>query len=162
MNLAPACRYSCWSTVCGSFVRREEMLAAKVTRIPKVLELQMEAALPTSSRLSEDEVRSRFAWGVQQGVPYWVWPANSIQGWQSALFEIERVARQILSSGRCDVPLRGEADDIGIAAYTSGMGPLLGHWISAGLLQATGATEQVLALHYWHNSIRMHRLAEQS
>jgi hypothetical protein len=126
------------------------------------MELQMNTAFPAASRLNENEVRSRFAWGVQQGVPYWLWPANSIPDWQSALCEIERVTRQILGSGRCDVPLHGEAEDVGIAAYTSGMGPLLGYWISAGLLDAPQDTEGVLELHYRHNSIRMERLAEQS
>jgi len=150
-----------WSADRWRFHSKEGRFA-EIPRIPRIKDLPMDAARPTSWRLSEDEVRRRFAWGVQQGVPYWIWPASSIPDWQSALFEIERVARQTLSSGRCDVPLRGKADDIGIAAYTSGMGPLMGYWISAGLLHAPGATEEVLALHYRHNSIRMERLAEQS
>lgn len=118
------------------------------------------AADPTTSpRLSEDEVSSRFEWAVRQGAPYWLWPDTAIADWQNALFEIERVTREILCTGRCDDPLRGEADDVGIAAYTSGMGPLLSHWISAGLLHAPAATADVLAIHYRHNSVRMERLA---
>lgn len=120
----------------------------------------MDADLAVASRLSEDEVRGRFAWGVKHGTPFWVWPAISIPKWQAALFEIERATRQILSHGRCDDPLHGEAEDIGIAAYTSGMGPLLGYWLSTGLLSAPQATEAVLKLHYRHNSARMQRLAK--
>ena len=122
----------------------------------------MDADLALASRLSEDEVRSRFAWGVKHATPFWLWPAISIPKWQAALFEIERATRQILSHGRCDDALHGEAEDIGIAAYTSGMGLLLGYWLSTGLLSAPQATEAVLKLHYRHNSARMQRLARQA
>jgi hypothetical protein len=143
-----------WSAIRGRFSRRAKCLLQETT--------QMNAAAPRASRLSEGEFRDRLEWGLQQGTPYWLWPATSIPHWQRALFEIERVTRDILSSGRCDVPLHGDAGDVGIAAYTSGMGPLLGYWISAGLLRAPRDTRRVLELHYRHNSVRMRRLAKRS
>ena len=120
----------------------------------------MDAIFPATSRLTEGEVRDRFTRAIEQGTPYWLWPATSIPGWQSALFEIARATQQILTAGLPDSPLRGNANDIGLAAYTSGMGPLLGYWLEAGLLRASPITEGVLALHYRHNALRMERLAE--
>lgn len=124
--------------------------------------LEVDGTFPETSRLTEAEVRHRFAQAVQQGTPSWLWPDSSIPEWQSALREIERATRDILDGHRCDGPLRGDAEHMGIAAYTSGMGPLLGYWIDAGLLSAPPATEAMLALHYRHNSLRMLALAERA
>ena len=122
----------------------------------------MVANFPATSRLSEIEVLSRFAWAKRQGAPNWLWPETSVLAWQGALIEIESVTRQILHGGRCDVTEDSRPEDFGIAAYTSGMGPLLGHWLSAGSLVAPPGIEEVLALHYSQNRIRMKRLAERA
>ncbi|HET7816693.1 MAG TPA: nucleotidyltransferase family protein [Sphingomicrobium sp.] len=120
-----------------------------------------ETAAPPSfrpSRLCEDEVRQRLAQAVRQGTPQWLWPDRSVEQWESALLEIERAVRHILSHGRCEEELRGEPEDIGLAGYTSGLGPLLGYWLSIGLLSASPAVSRVLRPHYRHNAVRMRRL----
>ena len=126
------------------------------------VERKMVAAFPATSRLSEVEVRSRFAWAKRQGAPYWLWPETTVCDWQGALVEIEGLTRQILDGGSCDVTADCRPVAFGIAAYTSGMGPLLGYWQATGLLRGPRAVEEVLELHYRHNSIRMNRLAEQA
>ena len=46
-------------------------------------------------------------------------------------------------------------NDIGIAAFTSSMGPLLGFWNQMGLLDAKPSVQSVIELNYSHNSERM-------
>ena len=109
--------------------------------------------------LSDDEVRCRFRWARRQGHPLWLWPETTIEGWQAALVEIEQAARLILTGSGRRASLEGSAEDIGIAAFTSGMGPLLGYWARQGLLDAEPPVRSILDLHYRHNCRRMDRLA---
>lgn len=112
-----------------------------------------------TSRLGEDEVRERLAWAVRQGTPLWPWPDHSPEQWEGALAEIARATRGVLGGGRPGDMLRGDPEHVGLAGYTSGLGPLLGHWISRGALLAPPATSALLELHYRHNRLRMRRLA---
>lgn len=107
--------------------------------------------------LAPETVRARFEWAVRQGNPKWLWPDTTVAGWRTALSGIEQATRIILGEGR-RATLEGEPDDTGIAAFTSGMGPLLGYWAGAGLLDTTPAVAAVLRLHYWHNARRMEHL----
>lgn len=109
--------------------------------------------------LGEEEVRSRFAWAVRNGNPSWLWPEVSVEEWRLALARIELATSQILTSGRATEPLTGCARAIGVAGYTSGMGPLLGHWLKQGQLEAEPEVAAVLDLHLRHNSRRMRRMA---
>lgn len=112
--------------------------------------------------LGEEEVRSRFEWAVRQGHPHWLWPGTTVEAWQAVLAQFETVTRQILLAGRAGDPLRGRPEDIGVAGYTSGMGPLLGHWIKEGRLKADEGVAAVLDLHLQHNTRRMARMAERA
>jgi histone H3/H4 len=112
--------------------------------------------------LGEEEVRSRFGWAVRQGHPHWLWPGTTIESWQAALGQFEVVARQILTTGAAQDPLHGRPEDIGVAGYTSGMGPLLGHWLKEGKLEADESIAAVLDLHLRHNSRRMARMARRA
>lgn len=108
--------------------------------------------------LSPDAVRDRFRLARRQGTPLWLWPDTPIGAWQTALQQIGQAARLILTgSGRPS--LEGAAEDIGIAAFTSGMGPLLGYWAELDLLDAEPPVRSILQLHYRHNCRRMERLA---
>ena len=109
--------------------------------------------------LGEEEVRSRFGWAVRQGHPHWLWPGTTVEAWQAALAQFETTARQILTAGAAQDPLVGRPEDIGVAGYTSGMGPLLGHWVKEGRLKTDGGVAAVLDLHAQHNSRRMARMA---
>jgi hypothetical protein len=53
------------------------------------------------------------------------------------------------------VRLEGDATAIGIAGYTSGMGPLLGYWIEQGVVDASTQAAEVLIRHLRHNRARM-------
>ena len=75
---------------------------------------------------------------------------------------VERVTRQILLDGRATDELTGASDTICVAAFTSGMGPLLGYWAARGLFQAPNDVLEVLELHYRHNTMRMANLAKRA
>src|SRR5688500_16525715 len=114
----------------------------------------------STRNLTEEEFFHRVSWATRQGTPHWLWPDVATHAWQEALDGIERVSRDILTSGKAMNPLRGEANAMDVAAYTSGMGPLLGFWLSTGLLKAPPSIAEVLDRHYVHNSRRMARLAD--
>ena len=110
--------------------------------------------------LDQHAVRQRFAAALRAGNPLWLWPETTPEKWQAALFEIDLAARSILSGDPDGASLMGDPGDIGIAAFTSGMGPLLGYWANANLLKAEPAVLQVLELHLSHNRDRMDDLAK--
>lgn len=110
--------------------------------------------------LSQQEFEDRVAWAERRGVPNWLWPDVEHAEWAAALRAIEAASRQVLSSGRADAPLQGDPEAIGLAAYTSGMGPLLGCWLEQGRLGAGLEVAEILAVHRKHNARRMAGLAE--
>lgn len=111
--------------------------------------------------LPTDAVRDRFRSAHRRGTHLWLWPEITTERWQEALFQIERATRLILTGGNSmRASLEGRADDIGIAAFTSGMGPLLGYWAEQGLLDADPPIRAVLQLHYYHNCRRMEQLVQ--
>lgn len=97
---------------------------------------------------------------VRQGQPRWLWPETTPQKWQAALGQIELAVRHALAGAREAVSLEGEPEDIGIAAFTSGTGPLLGYWVTQGRLHAEPAVMSLLKAHLAHNRERMERLTE--
>ena len=123
----------------------------------------MSKPLPiTAFDLPESAVRDRLDWAIRQGNQLWLWPEVDPKAWQGALRQIETVTRQVLTENHAHDPLAGNPHDVSVAAFTSGMGPLLGHWIRQDLLEAPEAVLAVLDLHYQHNSIRMKRLADEA
>ena len=115
----------------------------------------METSLSQQPALTEVEAKRRLAAAVRRGTPSWLWEDVWPGEWQAALDEIAGVTREILATGSSVASLKGAAGPIGIAAYTSGMGPLLGYWIGAGLVDAPADTRELLELHYRHNVRRM-------
>jgi hypothetical protein len=104
-------------------------------------------------------VRERFEWAVRQGNPGWLWPDVTISDWRHALAEIERAAREILTDGVAGAPLSADPEALGVAAYTSGTGPIFGYWIEQHVLTAVPEISAVLARHLAHNRRRMGKLA---
>src|SRR3569833_3104199 len=88
--------------------------------------------------LPPEEVRRRFAWARRQGRPAWLWPEVSIDAWRRALQGIEAVAAARLA-GAPSVAREGEAGAVGLAGYTSGLGPLRGVWAEQGLLRTSAS-----------------------
>jgi hypothetical protein len=103
------------------------------------------------------EVRRRFAWARRQGRPAWLWPDVPIEAWRSAMESIAGVTAALLA-GQDRVRLEGEPEAIGLAGYTSGMGPLLGLWLEQGRLQAADGLAVTLGRHLTHNRLRAARM----
>ena len=110
--------------------------------------------------LSAEDVRRRFVWARRQGRPAWLWPDVPIPAWRAALAGIEAVIVRALASQ--DAAIDGDPEAIGLAGYTSGMGPLLGWWVEQGRLDAGVAVADVLRRHLAHNRIRAARMATAS
>lgn len=107
--------------------------------------------------LSPEEARQRFRWARKQGHATWLWPDVAIDAWRDALLQIENCIRQILA-GSTTATLIGDAPPIGLACYTSGIGPLLGYWVRQGRLSVPSPLGGLLDLHFQHNAIRTARL----
>lgn len=115
-----------------------------------------------SCELSPDQVKQRFRWAKQQGNPAWLWPEVPVGDWREALANIECAVRHRLS-GRADAVLAGDgAVAIGLAAYTSGTGPLLGWWIERNVISANPAVAELLGVHLQHNRRRAARLGQEA
>lgn len=109
---------------------------------------------------SADEVDRRFALAHARGTPRWLWPELAVARWAAGRREVVRATGEVLA-GRSATLDRDEdvgADALGVAAFTLGMGPLLGHWIGAGALDAEPRTAALLALHLEHGRARAQRL----
>jgi Uncharacterised nucleotidyltransferase len=104
-----------------------------------------------------EEVRRRFVWARRQGRPAWLWPETPIEAWRSAMEAVAGAVAAVLT-GEADVRLEGEAQAIGLAGYTSGVGPLLGLWIEQERLHADEPIASVLARHLAHNRARAARM----
>lgn len=109
--------------------------------------------------LTSEQVRSRFRWALQQGNPQWLWPQITQAGWQLALEEIEQTLRRVLAGKTGQLGLKAGPLEIGIAAYTSGMGPLLGYWAGAAKVSADEPIHKIIRSHFTHNHDRMNDLA---
>lgn len=111
-----------------------------------------------SEDLSESEVSRRFQWAKRRGDPAWLWPDITVEAWREALGRIADVAQAVLSGAAPPPRLDGDSAAIGLAGYTSGLGPLLGWWAQAGALEASPTVRPVLDRHLAHNRIRAARL----
>ena len=107
--------------------------------------------------IQTEEVRRRFAWARRQGRPAWLWPDVPIVAWRSAMEAIAGATAAILAGER-GVRLEGGPDAIGLAGYTSGMGPLLGLWLEQGRLEASEPVAITLGRHLTHNRLRAARM----
>lgn len=99
-------------------------------------------------------------WAKRQGHPRYFWPEVAPAAWREALQEIERVAADVLGSRPSSLGTRGveAARALGLAGYTSGLGPLIGHWIQTGRVDADPLLETLFRLHLDHGRRRAGRL----
>ena len=115
--------------------------------------------------LPPDEVAVRFRWGHRRGHPRYVWPDVPIPTWRTALEAIAEATSRVLSSGTVasasppslTLPAGVDAQALGVAAFTSGMGPLLGRWVEEGRLAASMEVAALLDLHLRHGRLRAAR-----
>jgi hypothetical protein len=120
------------------------------------------ALVPEPFDLSPDEIKARMLWASRQGQPHWLWPEVSVAEWVAALESIAAIAREVMTQNRSVSILDGNATAVAVAAFTSGMGPLLGHWQEVGKLNCAGPVASVLELQLRHNRLRMERMAERA
>ena len=111
-----------------------------------------------STELSEGAMRRRFAQAGRAGNSRWLWPELAVEHWQSSLESIAAVTGDVLA-GKQRPHLAGRAEALGIAGYTSGMGPVLGFWLAEGAITADAEAAGVLETHFTHNRDRMAKLA---
>jgi hypothetical protein len=107
--------------------------------------------------LTPDQVRERFEWARKRGNPAWLWPELTAGEWREACDRIADAASAVLAGEKAPV-LDVEPRAHGLAAYTSGTGPLLGWWIEQGQLQERGEVAALLRTHLAHNRIRSERM----
>ncbi|MBI4540928.1 MAG: nucleotidyltransferase family protein [Gemmatimonadetes bacterium] len=116
-------------------------------------------------KLTADAIAERFRWARRHGHPSYVWPEVPIAAWRACLREIERCVTEALRGGPSPIPIAVPEDAatraLGVAAFTSGMGPLLGYWFEVGLLEGDGDVAALLRLHLDHGRRRARRLAEE-
>ena len=99
----------------------------------------------------------RKEWALRQGNPLWLWPEIDPHDWQRAMAQIESMCTAVLASNTA--VLDGQTDAVGLAAYTSGMGPLLGWWLEHGLVSPSTPDLADVCLRQLHaNGARMERL----
>ncbi|MGH7500873.1 MAG: nucleotidyltransferase family protein [Longimicrobiales bacterium] len=133
---------------------------------------------PITHELTPDEIDARLRWARRQGYIAWFWPDVEVGAWRACLQEIERVTGVLLAADRAIEPYAAlpdpagrasattalvtpqgaDARALGIAAFTSGMGPLLGYWIEQDQLTADAALSSLLAEHLDHSRRRASRM----
>lgn len=113
---------------------------------------------PPAVELTPAEIEARFRWARKQGHVGYLWPDVPVDAWRACVREIEHATRHVLAVDHRAVelvlPPGSDARAAGIAAFTSGMGPLLGHWISTGRLAAAADVASLLRLHLEHGRRR--------
>jgi hypothetical protein len=110
--------------------------------------------------LGVQDIENRFRWAREQGHPTYLWPEVAIRDWRSGLKQIERVTAEVLSgSGMPSMKIRDPGPGaLTVAAFTSGVGPLLGYWIESGALSAGSRVGSLMRLHLEHGRRRAARL----
>jgi hypothetical protein len=107
--------------------------------------------------LSTEDVAARFRWARRRGHPAWLWPDIEVATWQCALTAMEGSTRALLTGARV-ATLAGDPRAIGLAGYTSGVGPLLGYWHAQHQLACSPMIGAELARQFDHNQRRTDRM----
>lgn len=93
--------------------------------------------------------------------PRALWPELDDGAFWAARATLEAAARSVLADRRAVLAPRDDRElyALGIAAFTSGMGPLIGRWSEEGRVEIQGlAGERLFAEHLAHSRIRAERI----
>src|SRR5205809_89852 len=109
----------------------------------------------------QDEIERRLARYAVTKDARDLWPEVSPSAFRAAQEEIARVARAVLSDAgslvHFEVPPGADTRACGVAAFATGMGPLLGFWCETGRVAAPPAVADLLARHLDHGRRRATR-----
>lgn len=117
-----------------------------------------------------EAIHWRFRWARENGHPAYVWPDVRVASWRACVRAIELATAGVLAQRvdpayrkrprpvRLPVPAGSDPHAMGVAAFSSGMGPLLGAWIERGELRTERRVAAVLALHLVHGRVRYERM----
>ena len=106
--------------------------------------------------LPPEEIGARLRRAAARGSPAWLWPDISLDRRRAATDQLANAVRQMINA---ETPtLIGDAPAIGLAAYVSGTGPLLGWGLENGRVAASREVAAVLQEHWRHNRDRAGRL----
>lgn len=110
--------------------------------------------------LPPDEAPRRIREARARGLPRWLWPELPVPLWRDATAEVVRATGEVLAGRPAMLDGEGRigAPALGIAAFLTGTGPLLGHWMEHGALSADGDTADLFALHLAHGRARAERM----
>ncbi len=111
--------------------------------------------------LDANAIERRLRWAREHGHPHYLWPDVPPEQWRAALAEVERVTRGLMGQTpgvRLNAEDEARLRTLSVAAFTSGMGPLLGWWIEQGQLYAGERARSLLALHLEHGRERAARM----
>lgn len=114
-----------------------------------------------STVLDPEEVRRRRYEARRNGVPAWLWPEVPVERWSEAMANITAAVSAVLAGQTAELA-ECEPMALSVACYTSGVGPLLGWWLEAGLVSAAAEARDLLALHLEHSRVRSSRVERQS
>jgi hypothetical protein len=131
--------------------------------------------------LSPEEFRARMAAARDAGRPFFPWDDLEPDAWRRSLQAIESTVSAVLSrqagasqpesaafdalagspktsAERPVLDARAGPRALGIAAFTSGTGPLLAHWVQTGAVRADAEVTALMSLHLEHGQTRLARL----
>ena len=100
-------------------------------------------------------IEERLQWARRQGHPAYLWPEIPMAHWRAALLAIEEAISAVMrvpppAATFLAPPGEAGAAAIGVAAFTSGTGPLLGHWVETGRLRVPPDLAHILGEHLAH------------
>ncbi len=92
-----------------------------------------------------------------------MWPDVPVAAWRQGLEVVAHVTSRALGTPAAGVPIHVELPasglpGFGVAVFTSGMGPLMGHWLEEGTLEAEEPVRKLLAEHLRHGRARATRM----
>lgn len=121
-------------------------------------EAMLAEAVPWRLELEPEEVRARLRWGRRRGHPDYLWPELSPASWRAGVAELSEVARSVLLGRAAELSEGGVgARALGVAGFTSGLGPLVGRWIEQGVVEAGEPVRSLFLLHLAHGRARAER-----
>lgn len=115
---------------------------------------------PEAYEISVEEFERRCVLAASGSRWRWYWPDVEPSDWKRELHRLEAATRAVLAGEDACLDETPALTALSVAAYTSGLGPLIGCWIERGKLGAPDEVAALFALHLDHNRRRMAMLSD--